>query len=61
MGCVVNAIGEAAHADVAIAYGKGKGLVMVKGEVIANLDEKELVDRFVAEVEEMAKKIEKEG
>jgi len=54
MGCVVNAIGEAAHADVAIAYGKGKGLVMVKGEVVANLDEKELVDRFVEEVEAMA-------
>jgi len=56
MGCVVNAIGEAAHADVAIAYGKGKGLVMVKGEVVANLSEKELVDKFVSEVEEMAKK-----
>ncbi|WP_345976649.1 flavodoxin-dependent (E)-4-hydroxy-3-methylbut-2-enyl-diphosphate synthase [Sulfurimonas sp. HSL3-7] len=61
MGCVVNAIGEAAHADVAIAYGKGKGLVMVKGEVVANLDEKELVERFVTEVEQMADKIEKEG
>jgi (E)-4-hydroxy-3-methylbut-2-enyl-diphosphate synthase len=55
MGCVVNAIGEAAHADVAIAYGKGKGLVMVKGEVIANLNENELVDKFVFEVEKMAK------
>ena len=55
MGCVVNAIGEAAHADVAIAYGKGKGLVMVKGNVVAILDESELVDRFVAEVEKMAK------
>jgi len=54
MGCVVNAIGEAAHADVAIAYGKGKGLVMVKGEVVANLDENELVDRFVEEVEKAA-------
>ncbi len=54
MGCVVNAIGEAAHADVAIAYGKGKGLIMVKGEVIANLDEHELVDKFVYEVEKMA-------
>ena len=56
MGCVVNAIGEAAHADVAIAYGKGKGLVMVKGEVVANLDEDKLVDRFVNEVEKIAKK-----
>ena len=54
MGCVVNAIGEAQHADVAIAYGKGKGLVMVKGEVVANLGEKELVDKFVEEVEKMA-------
>ncbi|HGZ70505.1 MAG TPA: flavodoxin-dependent (E)-4-hydroxy-3-methylbut-2-enyl-diphosphate synthase [Nitratifractor sp.] len=55
MGCVVNAIGEAKHADVAIAYGKGSGLVMVKGEVVANLPEEQLVDRFVQEVEAFAK------
>ncbi len=54
MGCVVNAIGEAKHADVAIAYGKGSGLVMVKGEVVAKLPEAELVDRFVEEVEKLA-------
>jgi len=54
MGCVVNAIGEAKHADVAIAYGKGVGLVMVKGEVVARLPEAELVDRFVLEVERLA-------
>ena len=54
MGCVVNALGEAAHADVAIAYGKGKGMVMVKGKVVANLKEDALVDRFVDEVEKMA-------
>jgi len=59
MGCVVNAIGEAKHADVAIAYGKGKGLVMVKGEVVANLDEKALVQRFIDEVEKAADKVEK--
>jgi len=55
MGCVVNAIGEAKHADVAIAFGKGSGLVMVKGEVVAKLPEKQLVDRFMQEVEKMAK------
>ncbi len=55
MGCVVNAIGEAQHADVAIAYGKGSGLVMVKGDVVARLPEAELVDRFVQEVEKFAK------
>ncbi|MDD3775230.1 MAG: flavodoxin-dependent (E)-4-hydroxy-3-methylbut-2-enyl-diphosphate synthase [Sulfurovaceae bacterium] len=58
MGCVVNAIGEAKHADVAIAYGKGSGLIMVKGEVVAKLSEHELVDRFIIEVENMAKSIE---
>jgi len=54
MGCVVNAIGEAKHADVAIAYGKEAGLVMLKGEVVARLPEEELVDRFVEEVEKFA-------
>ncbi len=58
MGCVVNAIGEAKSADVAIAYGKGGGLVMVKGEVVAKLPEKELVERFLEEVEKMAGKSE---
>lgn len=55
MGCVVNAIGEAKHADVAIAYGKGSGLVMVKGEIVAKLEQNKLVDRFIEEVEKMAK------
>ncbi len=58
MGCVVNAIGEAKSADVAIAYGKGSGLVMVKGEVVAKLPESELVKRFLQEVEKMAEKSE---
>jgi (E)-4-hydroxy-3-methylbut-2-enyl-diphosphate synthase len=30
------------------------GLVMVKGEVVARLEEKDLVDKFVDEVEKMA-------
>ena len=55
MGCVVNAIGEAKHADVAIAFGKANGLIMVKGEVIAKLPESQLVDRFVEEVERFSK------
>jgi (E)-4-hydroxy-3-methylbut-2-enyl-diphosphate synthase len=50
MGCVVNAIGEAKHSDVAIAYGRGKGLVMVRGEVVASLPENQLVNRFLDEI-----------
>ncbi|NLC27605.1 MAG: flavodoxin-dependent (E)-4-hydroxy-3-methylbut-2-enyl-diphosphate synthase [Campylobacteraceae bacterium] len=55
MGCVVNAIGEAKHADVAIAFGKGEGLVMRNGEIVAKLKESELVERFLIEVEDAAK------
>jgi (E)-4-hydroxy-3-methylbut-2-enyl-diphosphate synthase len=55
MGCVVNAIGEAKHADVAIAYGKGSGLIMRKGEIVAKLPEDKLVDRFILEVEDAIK------
>ena len=55
MGCVVNAIGEAKSADIAIAFGKGSGLIIKKGEVIAKLDQKNLVERFLKEVEIVAK------
>ena len=50
MGCVVNAIGEAKGADVAIAFGKGNGMIMRHGEVVARLPESELVDRFLNEI-----------
>merc|ERR1711879_904261 len=56
MGCVVNALGEAKAADVAIAYGKGTGLIIKKGETIAKLPTEELLDRFLQEVEEEARK-----
>lgn len=55
MGCVVNALGEAKGADVAIAFGKGQGLVIRHGEVVAKLKEKELVERFLQEVEDEAR------
>ena len=51
MGCVVNAIGEAKSADVAIAFGKGSGLVMKKGEIIAKLSGDALINKFLEEVE----------
>lgn len=55
MGCVVNAIGEAKGADVAIAFGKGNGLIMRHGEVVAKLKEHELVDRFLLEIDDELK------
>ena len=55
MGCVVNAIGEAKEADVAIACGKGFGLIMKKGEIIGKYKEDELLEKFLEEVKKEAK------
>jgi len=57
MGCVVNAIGEAKSADVAIAYGKGSGLIIKKGEIIAKLPTEDLLAKFLEEVEKEANKV----
>eukprot|EP01155_Anaeramoeba_flamelloides_P044826 Anaeramoba_flamelloidesc38465_g1_i2.p2 GENE.c38465_g1_i2~~c38465_g1_i2.p2 ORF type:complete len:354 (+),score=-3.02 c38465_g1_i2:1050-2111(+) len=56
MGCVVNALGEAKSADVAIAYGKGSGLIIKKGEVIEKLPTEKLLGKFLEEVEKEANK-----
>lgn len=54
MGCVVNALGEARHADIAIAFGKKSGLIIKKGQVIHKLPEDQLLETFVAEVQALA-------
>ncbi len=43
MGCVVNGPGEAKEADLGIAGGDGKGVLIKKGEVVRTLDEGELL------------------
>ncbi len=60
MGCVVNALGEAKSADVAIAYGKGSGLIIKKGEIVAKLPTEKLLDRFLSEIEQEVKEAKKE-
>ncbi|NPA55211.1 MAG: flavodoxin-dependent (E)-4-hydroxy-3-methylbut-2-enyl-diphosphate synthase [Epsilonproteobacteria bacterium] len=57
MGCVVNALGEAKEADVAIAYGKGDGMIIKKGEIIAKLPQEQLVERFIQEIQKEADKL----
>lgn len=56
MGCAVNALGEAKHADVAIAFGNKSGLIIKKGKILQKLPENELLDVFIAEVEKEAEK-----
>lgn len=51
MGCVVNGPGEAKEADLAIAGGKGVGLLMKRGEVIRKVEEKDLLSALKEEIE----------
>jgi (E)-4-hydroxy-3-methylbut-2-enyl-diphosphate synthase len=50
MGCVVNGPGEAKHADVGIAGGKGEGLIFRKGQVIRKVPEELLVEELMLEI-----------
>lgn len=52
MGCAVNGPGEARHADFGIAGGINEGYVFKKGEIIARVPEKQLLDKL----EEVIKK-----
>ena len=54
MGCAVNALGEAKHADIAIAFGNKSGLIIKKGEILRKVGENEIVEAFIKEVEKMA-------
>ncbi|MCE3036414.1 flavodoxin-dependent (E)-4-hydroxy-3-methylbut-2-enyl-diphosphate synthase [Helicobacter sp. faydin-H20] len=55
MGCAVNAIGEAKHADIAIAFGNKSGLIIKQGEILYKLPESQLLEAFITEVEKVAK------
>lgn len=50
MGCAVNGPGEARHADIAIAGGKGEGLLIRKGEIIEKIPADQMVERLKEEV-----------
>jgi (E)-4-hydroxy-3-methylbut-2-enyl-diphosphate synthase len=54
MGCVVNGPGEAREADVGIASGNGLGFIIRRGEVVAKVPERELVDALLAEARSVA-------
>jgi (E)-4-hydroxy-3-methylbut-2-enyl-diphosphate synthase len=50
MGCVVNGPGEAAHADVGLAGGRGQGVIFAQGQVIEKVPEADLLAAFMAQV-----------
>jgi len=51
MGCVVNGPGEAREADIGIAGGKGCGLLIKRGEIVAKLPESELLAALKKELD----------
>lgn len=55
MGCVVNGLGEAREADIAVVGGKGVGLICRKGKVIKKVKEKDLIKEFKRELKKFDK------
>ena len=53
MGCVVNGPGEASHADVGIAGGKGEGLLFAHGKILRRLPEEQLLSALLDEIEKL--------
>jgi (E)-4-hydroxy-3-methylbut-2-enyl-diphosphate synthase len=51
MGCVVNGPGEAREANIAIAGGKGKAALYVRGELLATVPEADILDRLMEQVQ----------
>lgn len=60
MGCAVNALGEAKHADLAIAFGNKSGLIIKKGKILCKLNEDKILDAFLEEVQKAADEMIKE-
>lgn len=53
MGCIVNGPGEAKHADLGCAGGKGRWAIFKKGEIIATVDESEIEARMKEEIDRL--------
>ena len=53
MGCAVNGPGEASAADVGIAGGDGRGILIKKGEIVARVAEADLEKSLLDEIEAM--------
>jgi len=50
MGCAVNGPGEAKHADIGVAGGKGEAILFRRGEIVRKIKESEVYDVLVEEI-----------
>ncbi len=53
MGCAVNGPGEARHADIGIAGGKGEFLIFRKGEILRKVPQEQAVKALMDEIEQL--------
>ena len=53
MGCAVNGPGEAKHADVGVACGKGTGLLFRRGQILRKVKEKDILSSLLSEVQRL--------
>ena len=53
MGCIVNGPGEAKHADLGVAGGKGVWVLFKKGQVLKTVSEAEVYDELVKEIDRL--------
>ena len=51
LGCAVNGIGEASHADFGIAGAKNEGLIFAGGKPLRKVPQEQLVDTLFAEID----------
>jgi (E)-4-hydroxy-3-methylbut-2-enyl-diphosphate synthase len=51
LGCAVNGIGEASHADFGITGAKNEGLIFAHGKPIRKVPQEQLVDALFAEID----------
>ena len=59
MGCAVNGPGEAKHADLGIAFGKGSGHLYKKGVTLEKVKESDAIDRLMELVREYEEEVTK--
>ncbi len=50
MGCIVNGPGEASHADIGVAGGKGEAILFRKGKIIKKIKNSEVYDALIEEI-----------
>lgn len=50
MGCVVNGPGEAKHADIGVAGGKGQAAIFKKGQIIKTINSDKILEVLLSEI-----------